>query len=75
MTEQKSSSKNLKRACELISYLLIAVCVYFAWAEKFIWSIVCIAGILLFSNLPSLLNKDGKKAKLDRELEKELKKL
>ena len=75
MTEQKKPSKNMKTACELISYLLIVVCVYFAWAEQFIWSIVCIAGILLFSNLPSLLNKDGKKSKLDRELEKELKKL
>ncbi|KZY62726.1 hypothetical protein A3742_06260 [Oleiphilus sp. HI0071] len=75
MTEPTNSSKNLKRACELISHLLIAVCVYFAWAEQFIWSIVCIAGILLFSNLPALLNKDGKKAKLDRELEKELRKL
>lgn len=76
MTEQASnSSNNFKKACELISYLLIVVCVYFAWAEQFIWSIVCVGGILLFSNLPSLLNKEGKKSKLDKELEKELKKL
>lgn len=76
MTEQKAKSAgSIKTICEIISYLLIVVCVYFAWAEQFIWSIVCVGGILLFSNLPSLLNKEGKNSKLDKELAKELRKL
>ena len=67
--------KNINKVFDLISYLLIPVCIYFAWAEQFVWSIVCVAGILLFSNLPSLLDKDKKKSKLDKELQKELRKL
>lgn len=73
--KQTEATKGFDKICDLISYLLIPICIYFAWAEQFIWSIVCVAGILLFSNLPTLLNKDKKTSKLDKELQKELRKL
>lgn len=59
--------------CNVISYLLVVGCIFLAWTEKFGWSVACVAGILLFSNLPTLMNPSTKKSKLDKDLERELK--
>ena len=73
MTNQPSN-RVLQVISNTISIIFVAICVVFAWSEEYIWAGMSLIGVLVFSNLPQIIDPASRESKEERALKKELNK-